>query len=1177
MKSLIRWVINNTPAMNTLMIAIIVVGAVSLQFMRREVFPEFELEIILVTVPYPGASPAEVEEGICQKIEESVRSIAGIKKLSSVAREGAGALILELESNVRDVQKILNEVRSEIDRIPSFPELAEDPEVTQVTFREAAIRIGVIGPDRDDGQAELELREVTERVRNDLLHLPSVSQAEIVGAKDYQIDIEILEATLREYGLTLKEVAQTVRRENVELPGGKMKTDSHEVLLRGKNKHLVGSEIAKIPLVTQPNGVVLTVGDLGVVRDEFADTTALNRIDRRPGLVISVNKTSSEDLLKIVKEVNQYVESTRKPGDPHQLPPGYELKTWADRSIMVQDRIDLLSRNGFWGLVLVFVVLAVFLERRLAFWVALGIPISMFGACAILLAMDQTLNMLSMFAFLMALGILVDDAIVVGENVYAHRQHGKGFIAAAVDGTCEVLPSVLASVTTTIIAFSALLFVPGVMGKFIAVMPLAVIVMLAISLFESTFILPCHLAHSGERAALAESAKRTRHTPLWFNIGWTAVWLVLCVTVAAVSRVELFPAVAERLQQVPAWMYDAVPAAAERLQDVLPWIPVVGPVVLLTIALAPWLWHPLRRLGDGLGWLNVHVSDMLQWIITRWYSPMLRFSLDHPAITLSAAATILILTAGLIRSEKVPYTFFPELDGNDISATIAYPDGTSAAATRVATERLEWAIREVDREYGKKHGHRLVDVIHRAVGDVRVVGNARPDMSPGGSHTGGVGVELVQTDAREISSEEVIRRWRKKVGTFPGAESLTFSEPMFGPGGTPIEFKLLARPENMESLEKVVQKCKDKLAASAGVFDIADNSQPGKAEYQITVKDRAKAMGVTLADLAETVRGSYYGEEVMRLQRGRHEVKLMVRYPRSERASLANFDDIRVRVGDGSERPLTELAEVKVEKGYSEIHRLDQLRAITITADVDEKVGRTWRIVREMQNDFMPDLLKEYPNVAVRWEGEQEQTNESMFGLYVGLGIALVVMFALLTLEFRSYAQPLLILAIVPFGFVGAVLGHLFRGLPLTIFSVFGLVALTGVVVNDSIVLIDFINHRVRDNVPLKEALIDAGRRRFRPVMLTSMTTIAGLLPILAETSLQAQVVIPMATSLAFGLLFTTLLMLTLVPTFYLIYARVTGTGVQHAEAVVASELPPPPARPGAIELDEDELEVLLP
>ncbi len=1087
MKSGIRGTIQNTPAMNTLMAAILLVGAVSLVYIRRDLFPDFELEIISITVPYPGASPDEVEEGICQKIEEAVQSIDGIEKMTAVAREGTGSVVLELESDVPDVQKTLGEVRSEVDRIISFPLLAEDPEVKQVTIRRGAIRVGVIGPDTDAPDAELKLRELAEEVRNDLLHLPLVTQAELVGVKDYQIDIEIDEDTLRKYGLTLQQVARIVRRENLELPGGNIKTDAQEVLLRGKNRRLVGPEIAKIPLVTRPGGVVLTVGDLGRVRDEFTDTTAVNRVNGKPAMVISVEKTASEDLLAITEEVKDYLATK-------QLPRGYQLMSWDDRSTVVRARLELLGRNGLQGIILVFLVLAVFLEMRLAFWVALGVPISMLGAFIVLLAADQTLNMLSMFAFLVALGILVDDAIVIGENVYAHRGRGKSFAEAAVDGTCEVLPSVAASVTTTIMAFVPMFFVPGVMGKFLVIMPLAVITMLIISLVEVTFILPCHLAHERKQPTDQESGAVVS-IRRWGRLLPTPVRLML-----------------------------------------------IAPLIVVATLLAG-MFYPLRRIGDLFQWINGQSTRGLHWVIDRVYLPLLRRSLENPAVVLSLAATILLLSLGLIRAGVTPFVAFPKLDSLSIAATLIYPDGTPSKVTEEATSRLERAIWQVNEKYAKR-GMPVVVLTHRTAGHEPPSDRHGAGIggSVGGSHIGGVAVELVETSLRDIDSQHIIAEWRKQSGDFPGVESLSFGANM-GPGAIPIEFQFLADARHMDALEDVVQKCKTKLAAYPGVFDIADNCQPGKWEFQLRVKDKARAMGIPMADLAETVRASYYGDEVMRLQRGRHEVKLMVRYPHDQRRSLADFDDINVRTGNGAERPLTELAQVEVLRGYSEINRLDQLRAITITADVEESEGNAREIVTDLKNNFLPKLLEDpkYSGVRVRWEGQQEQTTESLVGLLQGLAVALVAMFALLTLEFRSYFQPFLILAIIPFGAVGAIGGHVVMGLPVTLFSLFGMVALSGVVINDSIVLIDFINRRVRDGMPVRAALLDAGRRRFRPVMLTSVTTVAGLLPLLTETSFQAQMLIPMATSLCFGLMFATVLVLVLVPTFYLLHARLTG------------------------------------
>lgn len=1032
--------------MNTLMIGILLLGTVCFAMMRREVFPEFQLEIILVSVPYPGASPEEIERGICQKIEEAVQTIDGIKKMTSVAAENAGSVVLELSSNVKDVQRVVAEVRSAVDRIPSFPELTEDPEVQQVTFREAAINVSVVAPDETGETDMLKLRTVAEQVRDKLLLLPTISQVKIKGALNYQIDVEIDEDTLRKHGLSLPQVAQIVRRENLELPAGKIKSKGQEVLVRGKNKRLTGREIAKLPLITDPSGVVLSIGDVGSVHDGFADGTAITETNGRTSLFLEVQRTSNEDLLKITEEVKGYIEKA-------DLPEGYEVIAWGDRSVDVHDRLNMLIENGRMGLFLVFLVLAVFLELRLAFWVAMGIPIAMLGAGGILLGFGQTLNMLSMFAFLMALGIVVDDAIVVGENIYAHRHMGKSFLDAAIDGTHEVIPSVMASVTTTIIAFCPLLFVSGVMGKFIAVMPLAVIAMLVISLFESMFILPCHLAH---------------HDSLVFRI--------------------------------------------------------IG-----------FFLYPLSFIVKLFGRINKITARGLQWFIDTLYTPVLRWSVSNPWTILSAAAALLLITVGFVRAGFVPFIIFPKLDANYLVAKVSFPDGTPASRTDQATKKMVDVLERISQDFDN-----VARVIYRGVGSVDNSGGGPQGESTSGSHVGSITVELVESANRDVTSDELNAIWRREVGEIAGVESLTYGSIAMGPSGTPIEFKLLADPGSEDNLDRAVEECKARLAEFDGVIDIDDDSRPGKWEFQVSVKDRAKSMGVSSQDLANTIRASYYGSEVMRLQRGRHEVKLMVRYPPEQRRSLADLEEIRIRTGGGSqplvELPITELADIKVVRGYNEINRLNQKRSITISADVDEKVANARATVALLQTDFMPQLMDRYPGLSVNWEGQQEQTQESIQSLFVATAVALVVMYALLTFQFKSYVQPLIILMIIPFGVIGAIIGHLVQGLALTLFSFFGLVALTGVVVNDSIVLIDFINARVRAGVPPKEAVIEAGRRRFRPVLLTSATTVAGLVPILMEESLQAQILIPMATSLAYGLLLATILVLVLVPTLYRIY-----------------------------------------
>ncbi len=1048
MKSLVRWAIANTPAMNMLMIVVLAVGWFSFTGLRRETFPDFDIDTILVSVPYPGAAPQEVEEGICQKIEEAVRSIEGVKKVTSVAAESAGSVVLELDADVRNPDRVLDEVRSEVDRIPSFPVESEDPEIRRVTTRRSAIRVAVLGPESLTVAAELELRDLAERVRDELLLLEGVSQVDFIGGRDYQIDVEISEATLRAHGLTLTEVAEIVRRENRELPAGLIRGESQEVLLRGNNRRTTGEAIAELPVISQPSGAVLTLGDLGEVRDEFEDVAAINRINGRPAMAMSVERSSAEDMLAMVDAVQDY--AARK-----QLPPGYELLTWSDQSVEVRGRLNLLYKNAFLGLLIVFALLVLFLDLRLAFWVAMGIPFSVLAAGAYLYFGGQTLNMISMFAFVMAMGIVVDDAIVVGENIYAHRQQGKSYKQAAIDGTYEVMPSVLTSVTTTIMAFAPLLFVSGMMGKFMAVMPAAIIAMLVASLFESMTILPCHLAHRDGM-------------------------------VFKVIRVVLYAF---------AWL-----------------VPVI---------------HELNR----------QATRVLTWYIENIYLPTLAWALRNRSVMVAGCVGLLIVAIGFVRAGITPFVLFPKVDANTVSATIAFPDGTPERVTDQWTRHIEDAFWRVNERLASNG-----DVIGKT--SYRVVGSQLSNQGgpPGGgatltgSHVGSVEVELLDTELREISSEQIVNEWRKEIGPIPGAESLSVGARNFGPGGIPIEFKVLADMQHVEDLEEVVERCKHQLREYPGVFDVADDSVPGKWEYRFRVKPAAAALGVRTADLAETVRAAYYGQEVMRLQRGRHEVKLMVRYPREDRQRMANFDEVRIRLDDGIERPITEVAQIDVVRGYSEINRVNQKRSITITADVDDTVANAANIVADLRTSFMPEMLAEYPAVSVRWEGQAEQTRESLDSMKRGFAVAVLAMFLLLTFEFKSYFQPLLILMIVPFGVIGAIAGHALLGMPLTMFSMFGLVALSGIVVNDSIVLVDFINSRMRDGLPIDEALMDAGSRRFRPVLLTTVTTVGGLMPILLETSLQAQILIPMATSIAFGEIFATVLVLYQVPVGYSLY-----------------------------------------
>lgn len=1073
MRSVVRWAVDNGPATNTLVVAILILGVWCAASMQREFWPYSNLDVIQVSVEYRGASPEEVEEGICQRVEETVRSVQGVRRITSVAREGSGMVSIELEADVSepDVQEILGEVRSRVDGIPSFPALAETPVVQRQQPRTTAISIGVIGPDDGSVASALALRDLAESIRDEVLLMEEVSQAEVVGVPRYQIDVEISEDVLRQYNLSLSEVADMVRAENVEVPGGTMKTASQDILLRGSNRQSTGKSIAEIPLVTGESGVVLTVGDLGVVRDEFTDDSAISRINGRPGLAIQVDTTQSEDIINVGRAVQRFV-------NDYSPPDGYELIYFRDRTDDVLARLLLLVKNGWQGLLLVFLLLTLFLELRLAIWVSMGIPLSIAGACTLMYYTGQTLNMTSMFAFLIALGIMVDDAIVIGENIYVHRSMGKDFRQAAIDGTLEVMPSVVTSVLTTILAFLPMMFMTGRLARFTEVLPFAVIAILLFSLAEALTVLPSHLAHADGPGMKAVS----------------------------------------------------------------------------------WLFGPFRFIGTLIAVVNRWVASALEWFIETLYLPALRFCLRFPGLTVCGAIAFLMLAIGTVRSGTVPYIVLPQIDSNFCTVIIAFPDGTPEHITDKATKQLETAIVAINNQtIGEgltKNPDGVVSAIHRAVG---YGASTNGDVSSG-SHVGSLTVQLIDVGERDITSQEMVQRWRKAAGSFLGADLVSFGSGPRGIGGLPIEFSLLARSEDIPRLEAAVQMCVDQLENYPGVHDVTAGGRPGKWEYRMTIKDDAKAMGVSLAELSSTVRASYYGEEAMRLQRGRHEVELRVRYPREQRESLADFDEIRVRDPAGNERPLTELAAVDIQRSYSAIHRLDQMRSITISADVDEEVGNAFLITADMQKNLMPKLAEQYPSLRVLWEGQQEQTNDSMNSMFYGFIAVMIGMYLLFTIEFKSYLQPLLVLSIIPFGACGAIFGHVIQGLPFTLFSIYGLVALSGIVVNDSIVLIDFINRRVADGLPLKEAILDAGRRRCRPVLLTSFTTIGGMFPILMETSRQAQVLIPMATSLSFGLIFGTALVLILAPVGYFIIAKFSAlfTSVQitnHSSSASESKL----------------------
>jgi multidrug efflux pump subunit AcrB len=1050
MKSIIRWSTKNHVTVNLFMVFVIVTGLLTLTRMRREVFPQFSLDFIYISVVYPGATPEEIEEGICIKIEEQIKGIEGISKIWSTASEGVGSITAELDVDSDDkVQDILDEIKTEVDRIDTFPDDAEKPVIIEVVLRDPVISVAVYGD-----VPERKLREVAEKIRDDLTDAEGISRANLLGVRDYEISVEVSEEDLRRYGLTFDGVAEAVRTASLDLPGGVIKTPGGDVLIRAKGQRYFGREFEDIPLITDQDGTIIRLGDVAEIIDGFEDVDRWGRFNGKRMAMVQVTRTSEEDIIEISRTVRDYVETHRE-----MLPEGVALAIWGDLSIMVQDRIDLLSKNGAVGMILVFLSLALFLHFRLAFWVAIGIPISFMGAFFVLDWHGDTINMISLFAFIMTLGILVDDAIIFGENAYSHFSRGKSASEAVGGGIGEVAWPVVMAVTTTIVAFTPLLFVAGIMGKFIAVLPTAVIIILTVSLIEALVILPAHLHGAFSRASKREATKNG-------------------------------------------------------LQ--------------------------VRLVGK--------VDQILQHVINRHYARAIRFVIRNRYFSFCVALAVLIVMGGLVAGGRVSFVLFPKADSDWMIAEVSYPLGTPVRLTESTIKRIEDAAVSLIPQFASEveEGEKVVQHVLSLVGQI-----PPRDWKSGetGGHAGQIWVELLGAEGRpRIRAEDVMNQWRKAVGDVAGVDRLAFSILHGGPAGTPIEVQVIG--EDFDLLKQAAAEIKREIATYPGTYDIMDDFKPGKEEKKLRARPGAKPLGISLRDIAKQVRQAFYGEEAVRIQRGRDDIKVMVRYAEAERRSLAGIEEMRIRTRLGDEVPLEEVAEIDHGRAYSAIQRVDRKRVITVFSDLDQDVANAAEIVSDLKADFLLKLAKQYPGVSFNMEGEEKRRVESMGSLWRGYILALMGMYLLLATQFRSYIQPVAIMMAIPFGLVGAVVGHLLMGLDITLLSLFGIVALSGIVVNDSLILIDFINRAIRDGTPLDEAVEASGKARFRPVILTSLTTIAGLMPLLLERNFQAQFLIPMAVSISFGLLAATGLTLLLVPALYLILkdmggfaARLAGKG----------------------------------
>ena len=1037
MRRLINAAVHNPVAVNLLMIVIIVVGGMSVYNLRRETFPQISFDIISVRTVFPGATPEEIEESVVVKIEEAIQGVEGIQDLFSQSRESSGVVLARLKPGV-DNRRALEDIQSQVEKVDTFPEDAEPPIYEELSERRKVINIAIYGE-----QPERTLKEVATRVRDDLLASEFISQIRLVGTRDYEISIEVSEESLRRHGLTFEEIRRIVQRSSLNLPGGSIKTPTQDIVVRTAGQRYTGLEFALLPLLTRDDGTVVTLDEVARVRDGFVDAWRIGRFNGTPSVLVSVFRTNEEDALVISDAVRAYVDEQAP-----RLPAGLSMSVWADDSAVTKGRLELLGRNGLQGLFLVLLSLWLFMNLRLAFWVAAGLVVALLAGLWMLDLYGGTLNMITMFAFIMALGMLVDDGIVVGENIYSHWRRGKPPVRAAIDGAGEVAMPVIGAVSTTMAAFVPLFIMEGILGKFVAIMPVAVVAVLLGSLLECMLILPPHLAH-----ALPEGGYQTHRRGV------------------------------RRLAQ---------------------------------------------RIRNG-------IDGALDWFIESVYMPLLRRAMAWRLVVAASALSILMLMFGLLLGGHLNFELFPDRDTDTIVARVTMPQGTPLAQTAATTARLEAAGRQLD-DHFRPTDPGSEGVVKQIMTVVGINTDFEPEV---GSHIGEVTVELLAAEQRGIASTLLADKWRELSGDVPDALELIFMSEDIFPVGKPIEVRLMG--DNFTEMREAAARLEAELGTYPGVLDISNDFRPGKMEIQLALKPAGRVLGITLADLAGQVNQGFFGAEALRLQRGRDDVKVVIRYPDEERRSLGDLDNIRIRTPNGSEVPFHEVATATLRRGFSVIKRSDRQRALSVMADVDSTKANAEKILADLQADYLPRLLADYENMRYSFEGQHKETQRSVGSLFRGFIIAMLLVYTILAVIFRSYAQPLVVMSVIPFGLIGAVIGHLIMGHVLSLISLFGLVALSGVLVNDSLVLVDFINRSRSQGMPLFEAVLAGGRQRFRAIILTSVTTVAGLSPILFEKSVQAQFLIPMAISMSFGLMGATALVLVLVPALYLLLYDMQG------------------------------------
>ncbi|MEX1114193.1 MAG: efflux RND transporter permease subunit [Akkermansiaceae bacterium] len=1046
----IAWFSANPVVANVLLLTVLLTGIRTAQTIRKETFPSFAAESVTVEVPFLGGTPEDVERGVAIKIEEALQSVEGIDHIKSESRENGATVTVEAIEDY-PIGRLLEDVKIEVDAIPAFPEQAEKPVIRENTRRNDVLWVEVHG-----NAAEAALKETARTLRDELLKLPDISFVETLNSRDYEISVEVSEEKLRIFGLTFDEVASAVSNNSIDLSGGVVRSEGGEITLRSRNQAYRAADFGSLPVRTSADGTRILLRDVAAIRDAFVDQEILGRFDGVPSVFLKITTEGRDDIIKAANSAREFVArySTLKP-----LPEGVSVSTWNDGSTAIRSRLSLLIDNGIFGTILVVVTLTLFLNLRLAFWVAIGIPFSIAGAILVFPApgLDLSINQITAFAFIIVLGIIVDDAIVIGESVFTAKEEQKNpgapnaRIRATVRGVSRVIVPSVFGVLTTIAAFLPLTTVSGRLGNVFGQIATAVILVLIFSLIESKLILPSHLAHID---------------------------------------------VHHRGKSIFARALDAVQGS---------------------------------------------VAAGLRLFVQRVFVPTLLRLMGYRYVVTGAFLAVLVIVVGLIPAGKLRFVFFPDIFRDDIAANLELEQGLPVAHLHDSADHIARSLDVAIRELEDRSGEKIL--LHYQI-------------SANTNTKANVAAQLTPSEERTIPTSEVVRVWREKAGLIAGAKALTFS----GTSGPPGQgFDIQLESPDLDALRDAAESLKAKVATYPGIYDLKDTFDSGKPEIRLDLTPAGEAAGFNRRDLAVNVRDAFYGREAQRVQRGRDEVKVMVRYPLEERGKIDTLRDMRVRAADGTAVPFSVVADAEYGSGLATIRRADSNRVVNVQAEVDKATTSGEEVLARLEEEYFPEFRAQNPDVNIALRGEAEQRMKSIKSLQTGFLISLVSIYVLLAIPLKSYTKPLAIMSVIPFGIIGALLGHLLFGMPVSILSVFGLLALSGIVVNDSLVLIHRIDELRGDGMSLAEALPAAAGQRFRAILLTTLTTFVGLAPLLAETAVQAQFLKPMAVSVGFGVVFATMITLVLLPMLLLIaddFRRRFGSSMAAWKSLLARQNP---------------------